>query len=210
MVASVIKKVLKPLTKKIVDKLRKNPEDLTRAERKAVRDHQKSRGKTYIDKDGTKITKYPYMGEAGQIVAKRPKKSDPSPEAIEKFMKKEDAKDRALSAKRLREIRKEERSESLTGELGFKKGGRIVGRPISKLSTSKRRQFGRKLEGPPPRRQTESEKRRGVPTEEQLRRMKSRQQKRRQFGLKEGGKVKKCRMDGIALRGKTRAKERSK
>ena len=28
--------------------------------------------------------------------------------------------------------------------------------------------------------------------------------------FKEGGKVKKCRMDGIALRGKTRAKERSK
>ena len=149
MVASLITKVLKPLTKKIVDKLRKNPEDLTRAERKAVRDHQKSRGKTYIDKDGTKITKYPYMGKAGEVVAKRPKKSDPStssPAAIEKFMKKEDAKDRALSAKRLREIRKEDRRESLTGELGFKKGGM----------------------------------------------------------------VKKCRMDGIALRGKTRAKERSK
>ena len=29
-------------------------------------------------------------------------------------------------------------------------------------------------------------------------------------GFKEGGMVKKCRMDGIALRGKTRAKERSK
>ena len=28
--------------------------------------------------------------------------------------------------------------------------------------------------------------------------------------FKKGGKVKKCRMDGIALRGKTRAKERSK
>jgi hypothetical protein len=28
--------------------------------------------------------------------------------------------------------------------------------------------------------------------------------------MKKGGKVKKCRMDGIALRGKTRAKERSK
>ena len=97
-------------------------------------------------------------------------------------------------------------------KINMKEGGRIVGRPISKLSTSKRRQFGRKLEGPPPRRQTESEKRRGVPTEEQLRRMKSRQEspKRRQFGLKEGGTVKKCRMDGIALRGKTRAKERSK
>ena len=114
-------------------------------------------------------------------------------------------------------------------KINMKEGGRIVGRPISKLSTSKRRQFGRKLEGPPPRRQTESEKRRGVPTEEQLRRMKARQEspKRKQFrkpssalkkyvgkkprrGLKEGGMVKKCRMDGIALRGKTRAKERSK
>ena len=32
------------------------------------------------------------------------------------------------------------------------------------------------------------------------------------FGMKHGGKVKgkKCRMDGIAIRGKTRAKERSK
>ena len=29
-------------------------------------------------------------------------------------------------------------------------------------------------------------------------------------GMKKGGKVKKCRMDGIAIRGKTRAKERSK
>jgi len=29
-------------------------------------------------------------------------------------------------------------------------------------------------------------------------------------GMKTGGMVKKCRMDGIALRGKTRAKERSK
>mgnify|MGYP003117873446 CR=1 FL=1 len=29
-------------------------------------------------------------------------------------------------------------------------------------------------------------------------------------GYKKGGMVKKCRMDGIALRGKTRAKERSK
>ena len=28
--------------------------------------------------------------------------------------------------------------------------------------------------------------------------------------MKKGGMVKKCRMDGIALRGKTRAKERSK
>jgi len=95
-------------------------------------------------------------------------------------------------------------------KINMKEGGRIVGRPISKLSTSKRRQFGRKLEGPPPRRQTESEKRRGVPTEEQLRRMKSRKRKTFRKVLKEGGKVKKCRMDGIALRGKTRAKERSK
>ena len=30
------------------------------------------------------------------------------------------------------------------------------------------------------------------------------------YEFKEGGTVKKCRMDGIALRGKTRAKERSK
>tara|TARA_R110002020_G_scaffold298721_1_gene514560 strand:- start:228 stop:668 length:441 start_codon:yes stop_codon:yes gene_type:complete len=146
MVAKVIaEKVLKPLTKKIMDKLRKNPEDLTQAERKAVRDHARAKATT-TTKDGVKIIKHPYMGKAGEVVAKRPKKSDPSPAAIEKFMKKEDAKDRALSAKRLREIRKEDRSESLTGELGFKKGGM----------------------------------------------------------------VKKCRMDGIALRGKTRAKERSK
>ena len=148
MVASAIKKALKPLTKKIMDKLRKNPEDLTQAERKAVRDHARAKATT-TTKDGVKIIKHPYMGKAGEVVAKRPKKSDPqkvSPAAIEKFMKKEDAKDRALSAKRLREIRKEDRRESLTGELGFKKGGM----------------------------------------------------------------VKKCRMDGIALRGKTRAKERSK
>ena len=108
-------------------------------------------------------------------------------------------------------------------KINMKEGG-----DVNKYS-NKRKQFRRKLEGPPPRRQTESEKRRGVPTEEQLRRMKRRQEspKRRQFrkpssalkkyvgkkprrGLKEGGMVKKCRMDGIALRGKTRAKERSK
>ena len=29
-------------------------------------------------------------------------------------------------------------------------------------------------------------------------------------GMKHGGRIKKCRMDGIALRGKTRAKQRSK
>ena len=33
---------------------------------------------------------------------------------------------------------------------------------------------------------------------------------RKSMGMKKGGMVKKCRMDGIALRGKTRAKERSK
>ena len=33
---------------------------------------------------------------------------------------------------------------------------------------------------------------------------------RASMGMKKGGMVKKCRMDGIALRGKTRAKERSK
>ena len=33
---------------------------------------------------------------------------------------------------------------------------------------------------------------------------------RSSMGMKKGGMVKKCRMDGIALRGKTRAKERSK
>jgi len=32
----------------------------------------------------------------------------------------------------------------------------------------------------------------------------------RKINMKKGGMVKKCRMDGIALRGKTRAKERSK
>jgi hypothetical protein len=30
------------------------------------------------------------------------------------------------------------------------------------------------------------------------------------MGMKKGGMVKKCKMDGIAIRGKTRAKERSK
>ena len=43
MVAATIAKKLKPLTKKIVDKLKKN-EDLTRTERKAVRDHAKAKG----------------------------------------------------------------------------------------------------------------------------------------------------------------------
>ena len=70
MVAATIKK-LKPLTKKIVDKLKKN-EDLTRTERKAVRDHAKAKGKTTME-DGVKVTRYPYMGEAGETVAKRPR-----------------------------------------------------------------------------------------------------------------------------------------
>ena len=116
------KAVLKPLTEKIMNKL-KVGQDLTRTERKAVRDHAKAKGKTTI-KDGVKVTKYPYMGKAGEAIAKRPKKSDPSPAAIEKFMKKEDAKDRALSAKTLRQLRKE-RSEPLTGKLTFKKGGML-------------------------------------------------------------------------------------
>ena len=145
MVASVIKKVLKPLTKKIMDKL-KVGQDLTRTERKAVRDHAKAKATTTI-KDGVKVTKHPYMGKVGEVIAKRPKKSDPSPAAIEKFMKKEAAKDRALSAKTLRQLRKEGKSEPLTGKLTFKKGGSVKG---------------------------------------------------------------KCRMDGIAVRGKTRAKQRSK
>ena len=34
--------------------------------------------------------------------------------------------------------------------------------------------------------------------------------KKKKRSMKKGGTVKKCRMDGIALRGKTRAKERSK
>jgi len=125
MVASVIKKVLKPLTKKIVDKLRKNPEDLTRAERKAVRDHQRSRGKTYINKDGIKVTKYPYMGEAGQIVAKRPKSGSKKFTAAE--IRKQNAQERNLGAKNLRENRKE-RTTPLTGELEFKKGGSVKGK----------------------------------------------------------------------------------
>ena len=33
---------------------------------------------------------------------------------------------------------------------------------------------------------------------------------RSSMGMKKGGMVKKCKMDGIAIRGKTRAKERSK
>ena len=115
-------KALKPLTKKIVDKLRKNPEDLTRAERKAVRDHQRSRGKTYIDKDGIKVTKYPYMGEAGQAVAKRPKSGSKKFTAAE--IRKQNAQARNLGAKNLRENRKE-RTTPLTGELGFKKGGMV-------------------------------------------------------------------------------------
>ena len=115
-------KALKPLTKKIVDKLRKNPEDLTKAERKAVRDHQRSRGKTYIDKDGIKVTKYPYMGEAGQAVAKRPKSGSKKFTAAE--IRKQNAQARNLGAKNLRENRKE-RTTPLTGELGFKKGGMV-------------------------------------------------------------------------------------
>ena len=71
MVAATIAKKLKPLTKKIVDKLKKN-EDLTRTERKAVRDHAKAKGKTTME-DGVKVTRYPYMGEAGETVAKRPR-----------------------------------------------------------------------------------------------------------------------------------------
>ncbi len=42
------------------------------SERKAVRDHAKAKGKTTME-DGVKVTKYPYMGEAGETVAKRPR-----------------------------------------------------------------------------------------------------------------------------------------
>jgi len=80
-------------------------------------------------------------------------------------------------------------------KMGFMKEGGDVKRglrpPLNKRS---RRKFtGRKLEGPPPKKQTRSEKRGGVPTEEQRLRMESYKiHPRRKFRrnlMKEGGMV---------------------
>ena len=160
MVASAIKKVLKPLTKKIVDKLRKNPEDLTRAERKAVRDHQRSRGKTYIDKDGIKVTKYPYMGEAGQAVAKRPKFKIP----------------------------------------GMKKGGGVkkLLKDIDKKTRREEKEFQKNTE-----RLLNKEDKKTRREEKELQKYLN-----KTLGMKKGGAVKKCKVDGIAVRGKTKAKHK--
>ena len=141
MVKKVIKeKILKPLTKKIVDKLKKK-EDLTRTERKAVRDHAKAKGKTTME-DGVKVTKYPYMGEAGETVAKRPRPKRRSDQINEMFKE-------------------------------FKKGGMLK-----------------------------------KPTNPGLKKLPSEVRNKMGF-MKKGGSVKgKCKVDGIAVRGRTKAKHK--
>jgi hypothetical protein len=118
------------LIKKVKEKIKRGKDSsydrIGRAERKAIRDDIKSKGVTTI-KDGVKTTKYPYAGDrVGDYIRKRPRKfdNDPSPAAMEKILRKENAIERALAAKTLRQLRKE-RDKPLTGKLKFKKGGAV-------------------------------------------------------------------------------------
>ncbi len=159
---------LKALSKLIVDKLRKG-KDLNRTERKAVRDHAKAKGKT-TTKDGVKVTKYPYMGKAGETVAKRPRpdKKNLTESQIAKMKKKEEADERSYTVEKYLQNRSERPQP-----LSFNKGGALkkpTNPGLKKLPTEVRNKMG---------------------------------------FMKKGGSVKgKCKVDGIAVRGRTRAKHK--
>jgi hypothetical protein len=120
----------KKLTKNIVDKLNKNPKDLSMGERKLVRDNAISRAETTVE-DGVKVTKLPYMGQAGEAVAKRPRRMEPTDKQLSDYYKQETSNSRAMAREdRLRDQLDQPRQ--LTGELGFKKGGKVKASSASK------------------------------------------------------------------------------
>jgi hypothetical protein len=120
----------KKLTKNIVDKVNKNPEALSMGERKLVRDNAIARAETTME-DGVKVTKLPYMGKAGEAVAKRPKPTYPTDQdATAALQAYKDAEKRMARAMKITD--RLERPRELTGELGFKKGGTVKSSSASK------------------------------------------------------------------------------
>jgi hypothetical protein len=116
-------KAPKSLTKNIVDKLNKSPRDLSMGERKLVRDNALARAETTTE-NGVKVTKLPYMGEAGEVVAKRPRPIEPTDKQLSDHWRSVQEDNRALAREmRLKDQLDEPRQ--LTGELGFKKGGAV-------------------------------------------------------------------------------------
>lgn len=129
----------KNLTKNIVDKLNKSPEALSMGERKLVRDNALARAQTTME-DGVKVTKLPYMGKAGEVVAKRPKPTYPTDQdATAALQAYKDAEKRMARAMRLTD--RLEQPKELTGELGFKKGGTV------KVSSASKRADGCAIRG---------------------------------------------------------------
>ena len=120
----------KKLTKNIVDKVNKNPEALSMGERKLVRDNAIARAETTME-DGVKVTKLPYMGKTGEVVAKRPKPTYPTDQdATAALQAYKDAEKRMARAMKITD--RLERPRELTGELGFKKGGTVKSSSASK------------------------------------------------------------------------------
>jgi len=120
----------KKLTKNIVDKVNKNPNALSQGERKLVRDNAIARAETTVE-DGVKVTKLPYMGQAGEAVAKRPRRMEPTNKQLSDYYKQETSNSRAMAREdRLRDQLDQPRQ--LTGELGFKKGGKVKASSASK------------------------------------------------------------------------------
>jgi len=124
------------LTKNIVDKLSKNPEALSMGERKLVRDNAISRAETTME-DGVKVTKMPYMGKVGEVVAKRPKPTYPTDQdaaaALQAYKDSE-----KIMAREMRLADRLDQPRQLTGELSFKKGGKVKKMSSGGSTASKR------------------------------------------------------------------------
>ena len=133
----------KKLTKNIVDKVNKNPEALSQGERKLIRDNALARAETTME-GGVKVTKLPYMGKTGEVIAKRPRPTYPTDEDITTaFKANKDAEKRMARAMRLTD--KLEQPKELTGELGFKKGGAVKAKKMAsggKVSSASKRADG--------------------------------------------------------------------
>jgi len=124
------------LTKNIVDKLSKNPEALSMGERKLVRDNALARAETTME-DGVKVTKMPYMGKVGEVVAKRPKPTYPTDQdaaaALQAYKDSE-----KIMAREMRLADRLDQPRQLTGELSFKKGGKVKKMSSGGSTASKR------------------------------------------------------------------------
>ena len=128
------------LTKNIVDKLNKNPEALSQGERKLVRDNALARAETTME-DGVKVTKLPYMGKAGEVVAKRPRPTYPTTEELSQNWKNAREDNKAM-AREMRLRDELDQPRQLTGELSFKKGGAVKSKAKPKTSSASKRADG--------------------------------------------------------------------